>query len=177
MGLMDQLIEATMLALPKAPPYVVHGACITCPYARRYGNVVVPMSHGDYIHNIDQLTVNDSVGMRNVLTFGVCTSPENPAVQAVAAQIAAKVAAQTKKKKKSFFEKVGDFFCKDKKDEAPDESFVQMCAAPCVPLILGSWDHGKETVELDGSKPLLADATLLCKWGGTITIVDSGQPT
>lgn len=156
--------------------YVVHGAAIQCPFAMREGNVVVPQGHGLFLHEIDQLTVGDSKALTNILTFGVCRSPDNPAVQAKAAEIAAKVRENTKNKKKSLWDKIGDFFCKGADESTPDESFVGQCGAPCVPVPIGQWDNGKDGVEADGEQPLLGCGTIRCMWGGEIIITNPGQP-
>lgn len=161
----------------KEDTYVVHGAQIRCPYAQRDSNVVVPMGHGVFIHDIEQLTIADWRPEVNVLTFGACTSPENPAVQVAAARIMEMVQKETKEKKKGFFEKVAEIFCKPKEDAVPDASLVWQCVAPCVPAILAAWDNGKDTVSTDGSPPLLGGGALNCAWSDQdITIITTGQP-
>ena len=151
-------------------PYVVHGAKSTCSCGLRDSYVVVPLSHGTYIHSIAQLTVKDCKSDINVQCFGGCTSPENPAVQEAAKKIADEVNSQPK----GFLERVVNFFCKS--DEATADSFVSQCAAVCTPVILKPWDNGKSTVQINGEEPLLLEGTLTCLYGGSITLKNTGQP-
>lgn len=159
-----------MSASSSGPAYVVHGAVISCSCGLRPSHVVVPISHGSFIHNIAQLTVSDYLPNTNVQNFGGCTSSQNPSVQAAAESVVKSVNEESK----GFFDKVMGFFCK--KDKAADESFVSQCVGSCTPVIVAPWDNGKVTVQLDGSKPLLSTGTLTCIYGGVITIQDTGQP-
>jgi hypothetical protein len=152
------------------PNYVVHGAEIKCSFGLRTSNVVVPLSHGVFIHSIAQLTIYDYKPMVNILPFGGCTSPENPSVQAAAAAMS--VAMQAKPK--GFIEKVISFFCKPK-DNAQDDSFVSQCAGVCTPIIVTPWQNGKDIVEIDGKPALLASSCVSCLYKGEITFTTDGQ--
>lgn len=163
-----------MMEIAKAnasgPAYIVHGAQTQCSFGMAPSHVVLQVSHGVYIHNIAQLTTMDHIPLKNIQTFGGCTSPENPSVQAAAAQIAA----AQRKKKKSFWEKVMSIFCKV--DAEADASFVSQCAGVCTPVIIKPWDNGKETVTLSRENPLLSTGTLTCMYSGQITLSSTGQP-
>lgn len=49
--------------------------------------------------------------------------------------------------------------------------------APCIPLTPAPWAPGSPTVMLDNQPALNKSSTLVCVWGGTITIEDEGQAT
>lgn len=169
----DVLAMAASLFLSAAsgPAYVVHGAVTSCSCGLRQSRVVVPLSHGCFIHDIAQLVVMDNKPYINIQTFGGCTSPENPSVQAAAAKIVKEVNSRPK----GLGEQILDVFC-DSSDEAADDSFVSQCAGACTPIILAPWDHGKSKVRLDGFKPLLFTDTLTCIYGGVIKLDTTGQP-
>lgn len=158
-------------AAAAGPAYVVHGAETSCSCGLRNSHVVVPISHGVFIHDIAQLNIFDFKPYINIQIFGGCTSPENPSVQAAAAAAVKAV----NSKPKGFFEKVVSFFC-GSSDEAADDSFVSQCAGVCTPIILAPWDNGKETVQLEGFNPLLSTGTLTCLYAGAIKLESTGQP-
>ena len=172
MGAVSVAIQTAFagIAAASGPAYVVHGAVTNCSCGLRQSHVVVPISHGSFIHNTAQLTIQDFVPVKNVQIFGGCTSPQNPSVQAAAAAIVKKVNSEPK----SFWEKVAGIFCKS--DETSDASFVSQCAGACTPMIVLPWSSGKKGVILDGARPLLYDATLVCTYGGVIKLETSGQP-
>ncbi|WP_165000370.1 DUF4280 domain-containing protein [Anaerophilus nitritogenes] len=158
--------------------YVVHGAEIQCSCGLRKSNIVVPKSHGTFIHDIPQLRVGDSKPNENILSFGGCTSPENPFVQEAAKNIVREV----KNREKSFMDKVMDFFCK-KPEEEVNKDFIGTCAGVCKPAIDMSWIDGKKDTfivdnfedEKEDYKALLSTCTLTCIYGGKIIITDDGQ--
>lgn len=47
--------------------------------------------------------------------------------------------------------------------------------APCIPVINSSWINGKEDTLIDEVPALLNKSTLMCMYGGLITIEDDGQ--
>ncbi len=170
-ALMANAVASIAAAAATGPAYIVHGAETSCSCGLRNSHVVVPLSHGVFIHDIAQLNIFDYKPYVNIQTFGGCTSPENPSVQAAAAAAAKAV----NSKPKGFFEKVVSFFC-GSSDEAADDSFVSQCAGVCTPIILAPWDNGKETVRLAGFKPLLSTGTLTCLYAGAIKLESTGQP-
>lgn len=46
---------------------------------------------------------------------------------------------------------------------------------PCIPVTVAPWDPPAESVMIRGMPALTAEATCMCTWEGTITIVDPGQ--
>lgn len=164
---------ATTMAMIQSvinPPYVVHGAQTYCSCGKRISHVVVPLSHGCFIHNIAQLIVSDFKPYTNIQTFGGCSSAENPSVQALAESITKKVNSEPK----SFWEKVMSIFCKT--EVKPDESFISECAGECTPIIVSPWSNGKSTVSIEEMQPLLKRGKLTCQYGGEIRLISTGQP-
>ena len=159
--------------------YILHTACIvcSCAYTNESVNpsyIVVPKSHGEFIHGMPQLTVADYIANENVLDFGICRSPKNPAVQEKAREILDEVQEETK----SWTDKVMDLFVDKSKKTVCDskESLAAYCAAKCTPQFFIGWADGKEDVFIDGQKALLGRCTMSCAYGGEITIQSSGQP-
>ena len=159
--------------------YILHTACIvcSCAYTNESVNpsyIVVPKSHGEFIHGMPQLTVADYIANQNVLDFGICRSPKNPAVQEKAREILDEVQEETK----SWTDKVMDLFVDKSKKTVCDskESLAAYCAAKCTPQFFTGWADGKEDVFIDGQKALLGRCTMSCAYGGEITIQSSGQP-
>lgn len=158
--------------------YILHTALVTCDKA--YTNeeinpsyIVLTESHGEFVHGLPLLTVNDSVADKHVLNFGICRSPKNPEVQKAAREILDKVQEESK----SWTDKLlGIFVDTDNKDVCDsEESLAAYCAAPCHPEFYTSWIDGKKDVLVDGVPTLLGRCTLCCKYGGTIEIQTSGQ--
>jgi hypothetical protein len=48
---------------------------------------------------------------------------------------------------------------------------------PCIPATVDPWDPGADTVMIGGMPALDNESTLMCMWGGVITITDPGQET
>lgn len=156
--------------MSKETSYVVHGAEIQCSCGLRKSNIVVPLSHGEFIRNFPQLNVEDRIPNKNILSFGGCTSPENPSVQAAADGMLE----EARNRKKGFMDKVMDIFCK-KSEKETKQDLIKKCAGSCSPKINIPWIGGKEDVLIEGEKGLLSTCTLSCLYGGTITIDDDGQ--
>ena len=172
--------KARREALDKS--YILHTALLVCDQA--YINsetgleahpsyIVLPYSHGESIHGLPQLNVDDYVSDVNVLNFGICRSPKNPSVQAAARDILEEV----KEESKSWTDKLLGIFVDDSVDEVCDstESLAAYCAGVCTPQFDKGWIDGKEDVLIDGSPALLGRCTLSCIYGGNITIQSSGQ--
>lgn len=156
--------------------YILHTAVILCDKAQHESFVVLPTSHGEFVHGIPQLNVADSKPYINIRSFGICRSPSNPLVQEKAKQILKEV---NEEREKGFMDKVLDLFTKKSDDICTDsekENLAQYCAAECTPVINMEWIDGKEDVLIDGKPALLGRCTLTCSQGdGTITIYTSGQ--
>lgn len=164
-------VGAAAIAAAVAPKtFVVHGAQIACKCGSRPGRLIVPLSHGVFIHDTEQLNISDSVPLINVQVFGVCTNPNNPDVKAAAQEIVDNV----KSRKKGFMDKVMDFFCKPPKVEV-NEDLIKKCVALCKPVINMEWVGGKDDVIIDEKSALLSSCTLSCLYGGEIKIIDDGQ--
>ncbi|EQB90143.1 hypothetical protein J2Z44_001683 [Clostridium punense] len=153
-----------------AETYVVHGAQIYCTCGSRLSRLVVPLSHGTFIHDIPQLRISDSVPIKNVQVFGVCNNPNNPAVKAAAQNIVNNI----QNRKKGFMDRVLDLFTKKPKLEVNDD-LVKKCVALCTPIITIQWIGGKDDVKIDGEKALLSTCKLSCIYGGEIQIACDGQ--
>jgi hypothetical protein len=92
--------------------------------------------------------IMDHKPIKNIISFGMCTSQSNPAV--VAATAATTAAA----------------------GGVPPPTPTP---APCVPATASTWAPGAPTV-LIANQPALNDtSTLTCTWGGVITIKSAGQ--
>ncbi len=156
--------------------YVVHTAATACSMGMRQSCAVLGNSHGVYLRQQPQMTVNDSLPMVNVMCFGGCYSMENPSTQAAAAAMQAAVLAACPD---TFLDKVMNFFTggkKKAKTQAAQEG-VPRVVGVCTPTIPPGtkWDNGKDGVETKGNSPLLGGAKIRCLFGGEIQIVDSGQ--
>lgn len=151
--------------------YVVHCAGTTCTMGLRQSKIVLRKSHGVYLKEYAQMTVQDQEGEKNVICFGGCISPENPNTMETAKNIAAEVKKSTGE---NFEKQVIDFFTLEGEGGAK----TMQCAGECIPEIVSvKWDHEKEDVSVEGNKnALLGEATLTCKYGGIIKIITSGQP-
>ncbi|MEJ3720582.1 DUF4280 domain-containing protein [Paenibacillus polymyxa] len=62
--------------------YVVAGAILSCSYGTQPTRLKRPFSHGVYVKNKAQMNIGDYVPGVNIQSFGNCSSPFNPAVQA-----------------------------------------------------------------------------------------------
>ena len=138
--------------------YVVHTATIRCSMGMRETYLVLDNTHGVFLRQQPQMTVNDSVPGVNVRCFGGCYSMENP---------------------DTFLDSVLKWFTGNKKEVETQQAQegVPRVVGECVPNIpVGTkWDNGKDSVETDGQQPLLGGAKLRCIYGGEIEIITSGQ--
>jgi hypothetical protein len=48
---------------------------------------------------------------------------------------------------------------------------------PCIPVTPAPWTPGSPTVMIGGAPALNSTSTLMCTWGGVITITMPGQMT
>ncbi len=48
---------------------------------------------------------------------------------------------------------------------------------PCIPVTTAPWSPGSTSVLIGGQPALVSTCTLLCQWGGTITITAPGSAT
>lgn len=150
--------------------YVVHCADTVCTMGMRESKIVLEKSHGVFLKNQAQMTVKDQKGDANVINFGGCYSAENPNTVAEAEKIAGNVKEATGQ---SFEKQVKDIFTTE-----GEGGKVMACVGVCTPDIVSvQWDKEKEDVSVEpGQNALLGEATLTCKFGGTIKIIGTGQP-
>lgn len=157
--------------------YILHTAVLYCDKAARFSHLVTPKSHGEFIHGTAQLNVGDCIPNKNILSFGVCTSPKNPSVQEAAKKILNDV---REEHKNDFTTKVCNLFGKktaaDKVCDNETDSLAASCAGVCDPQIfVDEWPDGQEDVLIEGKKALIGKCKLSCGYGGEIVIFTSGQ--
>lgn len=156
--------------------YVVHTAMIRCSMGMRETYLVLEDTHGVFLRQQPQMTVEDSVGEVNVRCFGGCYSMENPSTKAEAERIQREVEDECPD---TFMDKVMNIFTGGKKEaETKDaQEGVPRVVGVCSPKIPAGlkWDNGKDGVETKGKEPLLGGAKLRCIYGGEIEIITSGQ--
>lgn len=126
---------------------VCMGAMLQCSFGVA-PSVLVVTPEKMVLGMVPHANVMDHVPMKNILPFAMCTTQSNPAV--AAATTAATSAA------------LGVF---------------TPTPAPCLPVTASPWAPGSPTV-LIGNMPALNDtSTLMCAYGGVITIKSAGQAT
>jgi len=163
--------------------YVVHCARIECTNGMRESYLTLGPTHGVKTRQIPQMTIKDIVLDTNIINFGGCFSLENPSVkEAAEAAVAAsqEIIEGRKNERKGlakFMDKVVDFFVKDTQMDV-DESLMQMCVGECKAVFPAGteWIKGHEKVTINGEPVLLRRCSLMCSYGGCITILVSGQP-
>ncbi len=159
-----------------ATDYVVHGARIECSCAVRDSCLGLDTTHGVFTRLIPQLTVKDAIPGVNLITFGNCTSMENPKVKE-AAQKTLDDAQKKIEDNKGLGDKIVDRFVK--KEEVTDlKSMEGQVLGECIMTFpAGSvWLKGRDGVTVNDEAPLLRRCELTCIYGGRITILFSGQP-
>ena len=126
---------------------VCMGATLQCSFGMA-PSVLVVTPDNMVLGQTPHANVMDHIPMKNIMPFGMCTTQANPAV--AAATSAATAAA------------LGVF---------------TPTPAPCIPATAAPWVPGSPTVFI-GNMPALNDtSTLLCTYGGTITVKNAGQVT
>ncbi len=158
--------------------YVVYGARVECTCGMRESCLALDNTHGVKICNVHQLTAKDTVPNKNVINFGGCTSLENPTVRA-AAEAAAEDANETihSEERWGFRDWIVSLFTK-KKDIEVSESLMEICMGECTPEFPAGadWSYEHEKVYINGEPALLRRCSLMCNFGGQVTILVSGQP-
>lgn len=178
--------------------YVVHCARIECPFGMRESYLALGSTHGVLTHQIPQMTVKDMILNENIINFGGCHSRENPDVQAEIEKTNAII-----ESKKDWRDNVVGFFTKQwnlrkavikagisigkkllgikEKEKSEEEKleemrsdFVGECKAQFP--VDGEWLEGHEKVFINGEPVLLRRCSIMCNYGGCVTILVSGQP-
>jgi hypothetical protein len=126
---------------------VCMGAMLQCSFGLA-PSVLVVTPENKVLGMVPDANIMDHVPMKNIMPFGMCTTQSNPAVAATTS--AATTAA------------LGVF---------------TPTPAPCIPATASPWLPGAPTV-LIGNMPALNDtSTLMCAYGGVITVKSAGQAT
>lgn len=183
--------------------YVVHCARIECPFGMRESYLALGPAHGVLTHQIPQMTVKDMVLDQNIINFGGCHSRENPGVQAEIdktneiiegkkdwrdkvvgyfTNIWKKDCAPAIKTGISIGKKLLGIKDKPKTEEEMEaekqqemwSDFVGECTAGFPAG--GEWLEGHEKVSINGEPVLLRKCSIMCNYGGCVTILVSGQP-
>lgn len=155
--------------------YVVHAAMTRCTMGMRESCVVLRNTHGVFLRQQAQMTIEDSLAEENVLCFGGCYSMENPETKKKAEEIEKAVDEACPD---TFLDKILGIFCKKKELETQQaQEGVPRVVGECIPKFpaKAKWDYGKDGVETNQRQPLMGGAKLRCIYGGEIEIVTSGQ--
>lgn len=124
------------------PQHVCNGATLMCSFGMAPSTLVVPPQNRMLTSNMPAANIMDNKPMVNIMPFGMCTTPTNPAVAT-----------------------------------ATTAAMGVLTPVPCVPVTPAPWTPGVPTVQL-GYMPTIDNAcTLMCTWGGVITVVYPGQVT
>ncbi len=144
--------------------YVVRGALLKCRYGSHCRRLNLLKCHGVYTLGHPIMFQADCVGGTegdniNVTSFGVCSSPSNQSGESVCL------------KKEAPRNEDGSF----KDENAEGEGTVTGIA--CVPDIIGQWEGTHEDAHIgpEGKEALITSSFLVCRYGGLIEIIRSGQ--
>ena len=124
------------------PQHVCNGATLMCSFGVAPSTLMVLPQNRTLTSNMPAANIMDNKPMVNIMPFGMCTTPSNPAVAA-----------------------------------ATTAALGVLTPVPCVPVTPAPWITGTPTVLL-GYMPALDNThTLMCTWGGVISVVNPGQVT
>lgn len=143
--------------------YVVRGALLKCRYGSHCRRLNLPRCHGVYVLNHPIMFKKDCVAGTegddiNVTTFGVCSSPNNRTG--------------------------GSIRLLKEAQRNPDGTFKEggvvdgtITGTPCIPEIVGEWESTHEDAHIgpEGEEALVTSSFLVCRHGGLIEIIRSGQ--
>jgi len=121
---------------------VCNGAVLKCSFGLAPSTFVVLPVNRVMTSHMPAANIMDHVPMLNIMPFGMCTCPSNPAV---AAATAAALGTPT--------------------------------PAPCIPATAAPWVIGAPTVLIASQPALNNTSTLMCTYGGVITVTQPGQTT
>ena len=107
--------------------YVVHTAMIRCSMGMRETYLVLDDTHGVFLRQQPQMTVDDSVGEVNVRCFGGCYSMENPSTKAEADRIQKAVEEECPD---TFLDSVLNLFTGGEKENTGKTASGRPCAVP-----------------------------------------------
>lgn len=126
---------------------VCMGAILQCSFGLAPSTLVVTPENR-VLGMTPDATIMDHVPLKNIMPFGMCTTQSNPVVAAATA--AATTAA------------LGVF---------------TPTPAPCIPATATPWAPGCPTLLIANFPALNDTSTLMCSYGGVITIKYAGQAT
>ncbi len=122
--------------------HVCNGATLKCSFGLAPSALTVLPINRVMTSNMPAANIMDYKPMVNIMPFGMCNTPTNPAV-ATATAAAAGV----------------------------------LTPVPCVPVTTTPWTAGAPAVLLGNMPALNNTSTLMCTWGGVITVLQPGQFT
>jgi hypothetical protein len=124
------------------PMHVCNGATLKCSFGMAPSTLVVLPVNRVITGYQPAATIMDYIPMVNIMPFGMCMTPSNPAVAA-----------------------------------ATSAAMGVLTPVPCIPVTTAPWVAGAVNV-LEGTFPTLDNvSTLMCTWGGVITVTVPGQVT
>lgn len=124
------------------PQHVCNGATLICSFGVAPSTLMVLPQNRMLTSHMPAANIMDHKPMANIMPFGMCTTPSNPAVASATAA-----------------------------------AMGVLTPMPCMPVTPAPWTPGVPTVQL-GYMPTIDNAcTLMCAWGGVITVVNPGQVT
>ena len=124
------------------PMHVCNGATLMCSFGVAPSVLTVLPINRTLTSNMPAANIMDHIPMVNIMPFGMCITPSNPAVAAATAA-----------------------------------AMGVLTPMPCVPVTPAPWVIGSPTVLLGNMPALNNTSTLMCTWGGVITVVQPGQFT
>jgi len=124
------------------PMHVCNGATLMCSFGVAPSVLTVLPINRTLTSNMPAANIMDHIPMVNIMPFGMCITPSNPAVAAATAA-----------------------------------AMGVLTPMPCVPVTPAPWVVGSPTVLLGNMPALNNTSTLMCTWGGVITVVQPGQFT
>lgn len=124
------------------PMHVCNGATLMCSFGVAPSVLAVLPINRTLTSNMPAANIMDHIPMVNIMPFGMCVTPSNPAVAAATAA-----------------------------------AMGVLTPVPCVPVTPAPWVVGSPTVLLGNMPCLNNTSTLMCTWGGVITVTVPGQFT
>ena len=122
--------------------HICNGATLMCSFGVAPSVLTVLPVNRTMTSNMPAANIMDHVPMVNIMPFGMCITPTNPAVAAATAA-----------------------------------AMGVLTPMPCVPVTPAPWVPGAPTVLLGNMPALNNTSTLMCTWGGVITVTVPGQFT
>lgn len=124
------------------PMHVCNGAMLMCSFGVAPSVLTVLPVNRTLTSSMPAANIMDHIPMVNIMPFGMCITPSNPAVAAATAA-----------------------------------AMGVLTPMPCIPVTAAPWIVGSPTVLLGNMPALNNTSTLMCTWGGVITVTVPGQFT